>query len=447
MKRSLWAIVSAALVMGAALVPNTGAGAQDSPDSEIGVTADTIRIAVIADVDNAIRPGLFKGSRDGVQAFEKYINSKAGGGGLAGRKVQVDFIDSRLSPDEARSALVRACEENFAIVGTTALFLSNIEPAVGCVDKAGAATGLPDVPILQTEVAHQCSPVSFPIIAGALDCTTKDDHPQTYTARVGQIRYQKKQVKDLHGSFVIPRDLKSTINATLPIIAGAEKAGVENDDQFQVSGLATQPEYTPVAQSLKQNNSTYFYNGSDYKANVNLRREAKIQGVTSVEVWDCSLACYDVRTLEEGGADVEGQFINVFFVPLEEAKQNKAVNAYVKNVGGRDNADGFGAQAFAASLFFRDVVNNIVEAHGENGITRARFLEEAAEIHDFDASVDGDALIGPTDVGGRKVNGCFATMQIRDGEFVRVFPKKKGTLNCDRKNTVKVELDLDLGST
>jgi hypothetical protein len=56
-------------------------------------------------------------------------------------------------------------------------------------------------------------------------------------------------------------------------------------------------------------------------------------------------------------------------------------------------------------------------------------------------------LIGPTDVGGHKVNGCFMTMQIKDGKFVRVFPKKKGTLNCDAKNTVKVELDLDLGST
>jgi ABC-type branched-subunit amino acid transport system substrate-binding protein len=440
-KRSVWAVTAVVLALGVSLVPTLNAGAQDTPDSEIGVTADTIRIGVIADVDNAARPGLFQGAVDGVKAFAKYINSK---GGLAGRQVEVDFIDSKLSGDEATSALIKACEDDFAIVGSSALFLNNLEPAISCVDKAGAATGLPDVPILQTEVQHQCSPISFPIIAGALDCSTKDAHPQTYTARMGQILYHKKKVKDLHGDFLIPKDLKSTINATLPVIAGIEKGGVENNDQFPISGLATQTEYTPIATSLKQNNATYFYNGSDYKANVSVRREAKIQGVTSVKVLDCYLACYDQRTLEEGGADVEGQFINVFFVPLEEAKQNKAVNAYIKNVGGRDNADGFGAQAFTAGLFFRDVVQKIVDADGENGITRAKFLEQAKTIHDFEAKVGGDAMIGPTDVGSHKVNGCFVTMQIKDGKFVRVFPTKKGTLNCDAKNTVKVKLDLEL---
>ena len=445
MKRSVWAVVAVVAALGASLVPTLGAGAQDSPDSEVGVDANTIRIAVIADVDNAARPGLFEGSVNGVKAFAKYINSKAGGGGLAGRKVQVDFIDSKLSPDEARSALIQACENDFAIVGTTALFLSNIQPMTDCVDKAGAVTGLPDVPILQTEVAHQCNPISFPIIVGALDCATREQHPQTYTARNGQItQFQGKKHKDLHGSFLIPKDLKSTINATRPVIAGITEGGVKSDDEFPISGQATQAEYGPVAQSLKSNNSTYFYNGSDYKANLSVRREAKIQGVTSVEVWDCSLACYDSRTISEGGPDVEDQYVNIFFVPFEEAKQNKAVDAYMKNVGGRTKADGFGAQAFAAGLFFRDVVNKIVDADGENGLTRAKFLDTAKGIHNFSAEVDGDSMIGPTDVGGHKVNGCFMTMQIKNGKYVRVFPKKKGTLNCNPNNTVQVKLDLEL---
>jgi len=444
-KRSAWVVVAVVVGLAASMVPALGAGAQDSPDSEVGIDADTIRIAVIADVDNAARPGLFEGSVNGVKAFAKYINSKAGGGGLAGRKVQVDFIDSKLSPDEARSALLKACEEDFAIVGTTALFLSNIQPMVDCVDKTGAATGLPDVPILQTEVAHQCNPISFPIIAGALDCSTKDQHPQTYTARAGQItEFQSKKHKDLHGSFLIPKDLKSTINATLPVIAGVEAAGVKNDDEFQISGQATQAEYGPIATSLKQNNSTYFYNGSDYKANLSVRREAKIQGVTSVEVWDCSLACYDSRTISEGGTDVEGQNVNIFFIPFEEAKQNAAVDAFMKNIGGRSKADGFGAQAFVAGLFFRDVVNKIVDADGENGLTRAKFLETARGMHDFSAEVDGDSMIGKTDVGAHKANGCFMTMQIKNGKYVRVFPKKKGTLNCNADNTSQVQLDLEL---
>ena len=47
-------------------------------------------------------------------------------------------------------------------------------------------------------------------------------------------------------------------------------------------------------------------------------------------------------------------------------------------------------------------------------------------------------------MGGHKVNGCFMTMQIKNGKFVRVFPTKKGTLNCAANNTVQVKLDLDL---
>src|ERR1700730_1356176 len=70
--------------------------------TEVGVTATEIHIGIVADVDNALAPGLFKGAVDGVKAGAAYLNSKEGGGGLAGRKVVVDFYDSKLSPNEAR---------------------------------------------------------------------------------------------------------------------------------------------------------------------------------------------------------------------------------------------------------------------------------------------------------------------------------------------------------
>jgi hypothetical protein len=440
-KRILWAVLAVAVGVGTGLLPASAGAApqQETPDSEIGVTADTIRIAVIADVDNPVRPGLFQGIVNGVRAFAKHQN---GHGKLAGRNVQVDFIDSKLSADEARNAVIKACQEDFAIVGTTALFLNNVQPLEQCVDKAGQAVGLPDTPTLQTEVAHQCSPISFPVIASAIDCSTKDAHPQTYTSRVGQIRQLKKKNKDLHGVWVLPSDLKSTINATLPVATGEQKAGAKADeDPFRISALATQSDYTPVAQAIKQHNSTYAESISDYKSSVQLRKESKVQGVTSVKVWGCALQCYDAQFLSEGGADVEGQYSSLFFIPFEEAKQNKSVNAFLKAIGGRSKADGFAAQAWTAGLFFRDVVNNVVKANGNNGLTRARFLEEAAKIHDFKAEVDGQGMLGPTDVGSKQLNGCFVLTQIKNGKYVRVFPKEKGTINCDSKNVVKVQLD------
>ena len=64
-------VLIAALGLVGALFPAVAAARsqQEQPAaSEIGVTPDTIRIAVIADVDNAARPGLFQGSVNGVRA-------------------------------------------------------------------------------------------------------------------------------------------------------------------------------------------------------------------------------------------------------------------------------------------------------------------------------------------------------------------------------------------
>jgi ABC-type branched-subunit amino acid transport system substrate-binding protein len=415
----------AALTLGVVVLPaNAGAERQqDAAASDIGITDDTIRIAVIADVDQPVRQGVFQGSVDGVRAAAKYINQQ---GGIAGRKLQVDFIDSRLSPDEARSALVRACEEDFAIVGTTAIFMTNVEPMVNCVDKAGAATGLPDISVLQTEAAQQCSPVSFSIIVNSIDCATADSAEPLVTVGVGHVEYLLEKYKDLHGVWIIPSDLKSTIRASLPAVKAAQEAGIESDGEYQKSALSTQAEFTPIMQAVKEAGSTYVYQGLEYKSALQIRNEAKIQGVDTVKAWECNVSCYDQRFLEEGGEDVEGQYVWIQFVPFNEAKQNKGLATFLKAIGGADEADGFAAQAWAATLFFRDAANAVVEADGENGLTRARFLEEAEKIHDFTA----DGMLGPIDVGGRKVVDCFVLLQVKKGKFVRVFPKKKGTVDC-----------------
>src|SRR5438132_12536158 len=103
-------------VVGMTVVPTAvvSAGATKLQATDVGVTPSEIEIAVIADVNNPVVPGLFQGSVNGVKAFGTYINKH---GGLAGRKVVVDFIDSKLSADAARDAVIKACERDFAIVG------------------------------------------------------------------------------------------------------------------------------------------------------------------------------------------------------------------------------------------------------------------------------------------------------------------------------------------
>ena len=115
-----------AIVIGALLVslaalgagPATAQSSSEKPQAtEVGVTASEIHIAVVADVDNPFAPGLFKGAVDGVKAGAAYLNSKAGGGGLAGRKVVVDFYDSKLNGNESRNATIQGCQNDYALVG------------------------------------------------------------------------------------------------------------------------------------------------------------------------------------------------------------------------------------------------------------------------------------------------------------------------------------------
>ena len=159
-----------------------GGGGESLEATDVGITADEIRIAVLADVENPLQPGLFQGAPDAITGFAKFVNKN---GGLAGRKLVVDFIDSHLSADDTRNAIVEACENNFAMVGSASLFLNNIDDMVNCVNSEGTAIGLPDFPVLTTEPVHQCSPVSHPINPPTLDCATIDDHPQTYRSNIG----------------------------------------------------------------------------------------------------------------------------------------------------------------------------------------------------------------------------------------------------------------------
>jgi ABC-type branched-subunit amino acid transport system substrate-binding protein len=434
-------LATVALAMSATTAIAAAQGGDEKPEAtEIGITEDAIRVAVIADVENPIRPGLFQGSKDGVEGWAKYVNKK---GGLAGRKVEVDFIDSKLSADEARNAFIKACSEDFAVVGATALFTNNVDDIEGCVDQAGAVTGLPDIAVVTTEVVQQCSPTTFGINPPTLVCDTQNEHPQTYQANAGRaFYYQKKFGKDLHGVFIFTSDLKAANNANRASMTQMQTAGIEADEQIDVSALATQQAYTPIIQAMKDNGSNYAQSGSDYNSTVILRKEAKLQGLTDPKIiWDCTLQCYDRRLVEQGGADVEGQYVSLLFLPFEEASTNKELKAFVSTVG-KDKVDGFAVQAWASGVLFQQAVENIVEKDGVNGLTRAALFDE---LNTGFQKFDANGMIGTVDVSGRTPSACYVLTQVKNGKFVRVTPTKKGTFNCDKRNLKTTKLDLLTG--
>jgi len=101
---------------------------------------------------------------------------------------------------------------------------------------------------------------------------------------------------------------------------------------------------------------------------------------------------------------------------------------------------GTGEYAWIDALLFRDAVNAIVKADGNNGLTRKTMLEQLTNTHSFDA----DGMWGTTDVGARKAGPCFFMMQVQDGKFKRVYPKKPATrrvFSADYKLAILAEYD------
>jgi hypothetical protein len=212
----------------------------------------------------------------------------------------------------------------------------------------------------------------------------------------------------------------------MPIFRAENKMGIASDAEFGESGTSIQTDYTQVAQAMKAHNSTYARNGLDYKGTVLMRKEAQVQGVNSVKVWDCSVQCYDDRLIGEGGNAVEGQYVWLNFLPREDKGANPALDGFLKYA---EKPDGFGEQAFIAGEIFARAVNDTMKANNDdpNSITRANLFAALRNMHDFDA----EGMVPKIDVGRQVGSTCVVGMQVQNGKFVRVEPAEPGQFDCD----------------
>jgi ABC-type branched-subunit amino acid transport system substrate-binding protein len=407
--------------------------------SETGISESEITITVMADTGSQLAPGLFQGPVDAVLAWGEWKNSQ---GGLACRQIKVETADSKLSPDEAKNGVTKACDTSLALVGTTALFVADVRPYENCEGVAGK--GIPEFAVLQTEPVQQCSPMSFAVIPNQGACPYSGTGPRTFRGNIDMFQWYIENVEaDLHGVWVIPSDLPSTITSSMPgfrmsqdfDLDGPGTDGIGLDAEFGASGLSPASAYTPFAAAIKENSSTYARVGLDYRGTVNLMKEAGVQGVDTVKVWDCSLQCYTKKLLDEGGDAVEGLYVWTGFTPFEEAGTNEVLDAFLEAVP-EDQRDGFAAQAWAAAELFARAVDDAVAATGSPNITRQDLLAATNEIDDFDAG----GFMGATDIAGKVASSCYVLMQVQDGAFVRVHPEAPGEFDCDGE-IVEFELD------
>jgi len=454
MKRSICLVLGAAVSMAAAAcsrsasshattttataaAPTTAAAAAHSCNvalqaTDVGVTPTAITIDIMADVGSPLAPGIFQGAVDAINAFASDVNAH---GGLACRKLKVRMWDSRLDPAESKDGQIDACQNAIAMVGTTAGLNTDISTLNTCADNTGRATGLPDIAGFSSE-DPTCGPTVFTVVSVAQTCPVAPGD-NIYTEPVGYIRWQLQQNPGLHGLFLIAGDVPALTIPLVPVEAAYQQAGVTWDAIPKVYVTNTQTQYTPDVQIARTKQSTYVFNAADDTSMIFIRREAAAQGETSVKVWGCPTSCYTKAFLDEGGSAVEGTYVWLDFLPFEEASYNTEDAAYVNGVG-LSKADTYGAYAWQAAVAFEDAVNAVVAKAGPNGVTRANLLTALKGLTHFDAHgwLGAKSLYGTP-----STSPCFVVLQVQNGKFVRVFPTKPGTLDCDPSNLATVTID------
>jgi hypothetical protein len=399
--------------------------------TDVGVTASTITIEVMADVGSPLAPGLFQGSLDAINGYAKYLNDH---GGLACRRVVVKEWDSKLNADESKNGQIDACASAFALVGTNALFNPDVSTLQRCADKTGAATGLPDFAAIANDINELCNPTTYLATGSVEHCPIVNGRPRPITVSNGAVEWFADKLPNAHGIYLVPGDLPTTVQSATYLLHAIELAGFKFDATPKVSGRDEQAAYTPIVQSMRGAGSNAVFNGSADFVMIKMRKETKAQGYNGVKLWVCNTSCY-TDAFRKAGADVEGTYASLSFLPFEEKDTNDELAAFVDSVGA-SKVDSFAAYAWATAVLFKKAVDDAVKAHGVNGLTRANVLAAAEKVQDFDAN----GFFGRKS-GIRDQTPCFIVVQVRGGEFHRVYPEKRGTLACDEKNLRTFDLD------
>jgi ABC-type branched-subunit amino acid transport system substrate-binding protein len=407
-----------------------------APGSDVGITSTQIRVAMIADVNTPVAPGLFQKSVNAVKAWATIVNQH---GGLAGRQVVVDFCDGKLDPNATTNCVIQACAKDFAMVGTAANALTDLSDIDGCKNAAGQAVGIPNLAAFAFPPL-QCDPDTFAIGAGdATYCATQKHHPQTYTVNVGDFRHYTSLQKDLHGIWVYDGDVPAVRITSLPAFQAGSNLGIKKDGQgfYTSSGQAPQSALTPMVVAMKQAGSTFGYGGATPANTVLLRREAQLQGLSTVKIWGCNQGCYDASFLQQGGSAVEGTYALLFNLPFyTEYQSNPALSALVKRLGGISNLNNNALSSYTEALLFQDAVQKAVANGGT--LNRQTLMRALKDQHSFNAQ----GIIGPTDVASHMPSPCIVMAQVKNGTWQRAYPAKPGTFDCNSNNVVQIKMDL-----
>jgi ABC-type branched-subunit amino acid transport system substrate-binding protein len=369
-------------------VPPCGKG-NATGATDVGVTDKTITISTIQDIAGP-RPGLFKSNQEAMRAFVAYCNSL---GGINGRKLDLIEYDSALL--DSYPQFVKACDSSFAIVGENLIFDdAGVKPTEEC--------GIPSV-TAQSRTARQASDLVFSAVPSA-----------DGRISVARARWLTKKFPGVQkAAAMLYPSTSTTKNSAEKQIAGMEQVGFE----FVYEGVTeiNVVNWGPFVDQIRQNNVKYLTMVADFVNWSGLLREMVAQGV-KVEVADATSASYTTDFIDLAGPAAEGALVALSTAPFEEAKKVPELANYmkwIKKEGGKPTT--FGVNGWSAGLLFATAAKSL-----GSDLTREGLVTALQGIHSW----DGNGIQATVDPGAKITSVCYAVMQVKNGKFVRYYPKK-----------------------
>ena len=411
-------------------VPNVPTPTPAPFEGEPGISADEIRIGVIIDISgDAVNDQMSLSALQAVEAWARDINNT---GGLVGRQVVVERIEtSPLLADHAVAINIACNRDFFALVGSTALFDGD-----GVEQLESPQCGIPDFPALvnsQARLESRVTTVSNPItnnlwVAGS-ERWLAESQPEAAAAAATMLL-----------------EFPITLVNGERMIEAAERQGYEFVHRPQI---AFDTDFVAEAAALGESEAALLTWRNDGGRLIDLLGQLSEQEIDRPSVIECGQACYADAWVEAAGANGEGVSVWLPTLPLEELDTSTELTRYFFLLSGLDDdavPTSTGIAAWASALLFEEAVNIAVGTgtpdFDPNAITRDGVIAAADSITVWDAR----GLHGTANPALNIPSACFVLMTLTEGQWERTFPERRGELDCSADNLVNLTITSTLGS-
>ena len=385
-----------------------------------GVTPSEIRIGTMADPGFVARPGLDQELFDAATVFSKWCNDA---GGINGRKITVDLLDSALT--NVKSKMTEACAQDFMLVGGGAVF-----------DQDGVKTRLE---CLLPEI----SGYSVSTEAAGADLLVQPVPNSTTTLAIGDYRYLARKFPAATKAYGnLTGDLSTTKLVAQKGDEAVRSLGWTNvyDDQYPAAGAA---DWTPYAQGIKDKGVKGLLWTGEPENLAKLMLALNDIGY-QLDFVRADTNHYDPKLTDTGGAAVKNVYIRTLFTPFEDAKSNPATQQYLDLFAkylpnGKAKAQ-LGLQAWSAWLLFATAADEC-----GNTLTRKCVYDHAKKI----SSWTGGGVHAETNPASGKSSTCGTELVASPSGFKLVPDLKpnQGIFWCDPKNLYSLKGSYGKGIT